>query len=395
MRYRPRLRPGVVAIVLPLIVVACDAPRPTSSQVVYRDSAGIRIAESSTIDRPLPWTFETKFVLGGLDDEAVSFVRVVDHSIKTLSGGGILVLDSRARQVLRFSADGTYLGAVLTEGEGPDEVRLPVAMMVVDSTLKILDPTRYGVLAFSLSGELLGSETLQQEFAARKIDRLGSGLVFSTLEGYRTPGDSVTERLLVKRGDQLDAIASVRRPKPETVKYPGCVSVLFDPLFSPRLVWASNGTRLASSSSAQYSILVADSDGQRMIIRRNLAARQVDEAKALAEFGDGKTVTTPQGRCRIEPEDELEGRGFSPVLPMVDDLAVSPNGEIWVRRRVFAGEVSPIDVFSQDGGYLGTLQGEPTVFPNAFAGDSVILMKTTDDLDVEGVAAYRWSRSSD
>lgn len=344
----------------------------------------------------LTWSFEPLFVAGSVDGGEDSFVRIPDHSIAPLSNGDILVLDVGARHLLKLSSNGEYLATLVSGGDGPEELRRPVAMTVLGDEVIVLDPTRYGTISFGLNGAFEDHREFSTEFAARKIGHWDGRLLFSTLENYRSQADSVVERLLLRSDDEPPReLAAVSRPRPQMVRYPGCVSIPFDPLFSPRLTWASSGHRLVFSTSEAYSLTVSEADGSRRFVRRDLEPREVDAGIALRELGDGKEVRTPGGTCRIEPADELEGRGFNQRLPIVDELAVSPSGEIWVQRRTFKGEAPKIDVFAPEGTYLGTLEAEADVFPDAFVTDSLILVKTADELDVEHVTALRVHRTEE
>lgn len=385
---------ALVPVLVLTLLSACGAGSDSPQQAATRDSAGITIVTNPAEDRPLNWSFEPLFVSGSVDGGEDSFVRIPDHSIAPVSNGDILVLDAGARSILKLSSNGEYLATLVTGGDGPEELRLPVGMTVLGDQVVVLDPTRYGTVSFGWNGEFAGHSEFSTEFAGRKIGHWDGRLLFSTLENYRSQADSVVERLLLRGGGESPReFAAVSRPRPQMVRYPDCVSIQFDPLFSPRLTWASNGHRLVHSTSEAYSVAVSEPDGRPLLIRRDLEPREVDAAIALRELGDGKEVRTPRGACPIEPADELEGRGYNDRLPIVDELAVSPSGEIWVQRRAFRGETPRIDVFAPEGIYTGTFEAEADVFPDAFVTDSLILVKTVDELDVEHVTALRVHRT--
>lgn len=385
-------------LALALLSAACGTVRDGDSfqQAATRDSAGITIATNAGEDRLLNWSFEPLFVSGSLDGGEDAFVRIPDHSIAVLPNEDIVVLDVGARSILRLSSEGEYLATLATGGDGPEELRRPAAMTVVGDEIIVLDATKHGTVSFGLNGAVAGHTEISAEFAARKIGHWDGHLLFSTLENYRSQADSVVERLLLRaEGVSPRDFARVSRPRPRMVRYPDCVSIPFDPLFSPQLTWASNGHRLVTSTSEAYSLSLFDSDGSRLFVRRELDPRDVDASIALRELGEGREIRTPRGTCRIEPADELEGRGYNDRLPVVGELAVSPSGEVWVQRRVFHGETPRIDIFSPDGTYKGTLEAETDVFPDAFVADSLILVKMVDELDVEHVTAFRIHRAAE
>jgi hypothetical protein len=65
------------------------------------------------------------------------------------------------------------------------------------------------------------------------------------------------------------------------------------------------------------------------------------------------------------------------VVPAIRDLTIDPQGRLWVQR--WSEELRPpIDVFTVDGGYLGTINLER--LPMAFVGaDRLAIREEMDD----------------
>src|SRR5690606_19312668 len=125
-------------------------------------------------------------------------------------------------------------------------------------------------------------------------------------------------------------------------------------------------------------------------IRRDVSPRPASRELAIREVGEGITISSfggGGGTCTVPPEKVVDERGVADVLPAIRDIAVAPDGTAWVRHFAVKGEPAPIDVFSPDGAYRGTLPvGSP--FPVAFFPDGRIIAIEKDELDVPRVVVY-------
>jgi len=77
------------------------------------------------------------------------------------------------------------------------------------------------------------------------------------------------------------------------------------------------------------------------------------------------------------------------VVPVIKDLALAPDGTLWVERKAIGRDArGPIDVLSPEGEYLGTLPvGTP--LPGTFLPGDRIAAVRKDSLDIERVTEYR------
>lgn len=97
--------------------------------------------------------------------------------------------------------------------------------------------------------------------------------------------------------------------------------------------------------------------------------------------------------CTIPGAERAKVLGHQCVLPVIADVAIGPDGHIWVHRHIPGPESDKIDVLTIEGDYVGTiLYGEP--FPVAFAGEDRIVELTQDSLDVPVIRTYRVDRKN-
>lgn len=163
-------------------------------------------------------------------------------------------------------------------------------------------------------------------------------------------------------------------------------------LFAPTLVWDARGERLAVNAGAEYIADLYAADRRVASVRRVLAPRPTTTALARRDIGEkGMRIGLPVGECFIPADEVIEERGITDVIPAIRDVAVAPDGTLWIQRRVARDELAPIDIIVPDGAYLGTLPpGSP--FPAEFLPDGRIAVLEEDDLGVQHVVVYQVRR---
>lgn len=146
---------------LALVVgVGCGDPAEREVPgVVVRDSAGIRIVENpaAAMNRVVAVSAEPELVLGSLEGEPeYQFFRVA--AAARLSDGSFVVANGGTREVRFYGPDGEHRRTVGGAGQGPEEYRYPVAILVgPGDTLQVqdfLDRVRYAP-----DGTFLGRES--------------------------------------------------------------------------------------------------------------------------------------------------------------------------------------------------------------------------------------------
>jgi hypothetical protein len=268
--------------------------------------------------------------------------------------GRIHVLDVLEFRVSVFDRSGDFIRSVGRSGSGPGEFRFPSDLAVrADGAIAVFDFDRRAFVVFDADGSPLD-----------EVPALGP---------------------LMRRA------ASVAETPVHQVDF-GCAVVGFRSLLGPRLVWSGNAHRTAVAAGTDYTITIFA--GTQPVGRWSRALEPLAGTVALAaaELGGDSLRLPGPGGCRLPVAMAAERIGFADTAPHIVDLAVSPDGGLWVARLDRSG-VRSIDVWSADGDYLGTLP--PTApFPAAFLGPDEIVTVERDSLGVARVRVWRITRSA-
>lgn len=394
--FAPVVRPAVfrrliqLGTLLPLALAssACGAGEVRRPLAERTDSAGVEIVISPGEDAPLGWTLERLFALGGEEEGPESFYQLYVGSIGADRAGRIYVLDYHAHHVVVFDSTGTFVRTLGGEGGGPGELKSPFSLSITpDGEVTIFDLGKGALVRFAADGAVLPEETFfhaplnqQRHFAV-----MASGLVVSTWpEGAR-----LNRLSRFQEGDTLH-FTEIPIPPVTTALYERCGGGLREPpLFSPEIIWDSQGERVVLNARADYAVDVVE-DGRlvQSVRRAQLPARTTREI-ALAELGEGKWMNFGRGRCLIRADEIVDKRGFADTVPLIRNLFLSSEGELWVERRVpGVAHGSLIDIFDPSGAYLGTLPAG-TPFPALLLPGNRVGVVEKDESDVERLVIMR------
>jgi hypothetical protein len=112
---------------------------------------------------------------------------------------------------------------------------------------------------------------------------------------------------------------------------------------------------------------------------RRLDALEEDPPRAMITNREGATATPAVNAVLRLERARIDAMGFHPWIPVVEDLAVDPQGTLWVQRTSGTpGKPGPTDVLDPDGGYVGTLNAAGPRIPWAFGPGGVMATVDTD-----------------
>jgi hypothetical protein len=387
-------RSAIIRLVFIPLGAACAsacAPDGAGVPVAERtDSAGVQVVMNRGPDRPLLLEFTPRLTLGGKDSGPEAFFRVTRGTVDVDGSGRVYVLDFEANTIAVFDSTGQFVRTLGGTGGGPGELQFPNGIRAKDDgTVAVYDFAKDGLIRWGPDGSVLPTLRVKATSPLREVAFTGDGLAYSWTSYARE--DTVERSMLqVERGDSVTSLATIERPRPELLEFRGCgIRMALPPLFSPDIVWTTNGRRIAWASGTQYEVAVLDSGGRRMLVRRDLPPRDATPELAQREVGDSLRVRGGTLRCAIAPDAVVEARGFAPVIPSIRSVSIARDGSLWVQRTTPRNDPPLIDVFSADGEYRGTLPaGSPVplaFFPN---GDIGAAKKSADD-DVERLVVYR------
>ncbi|HET6680115.1 MAG TPA: hypothetical protein VFG84_02875 [Gemmatimonadaceae bacterium] len=355
--------------------------------VEVTDSAGVTTVRSLAADRAGTSAVDTVFVLGGKETPEESFYQVNGGNIGTNSAGDIFVLDLSAHHVQRFDSTGRHTGSFGAEGGGPGEFQFAFGLMTAaDGRVWAVDIGKRAFVGWGGDGELLPQSPLPDGFAGGLMRRAEDGLVFAARD---TSGQQL---VLVPDSGQRIVLASLPRAERRDISLPSCGMGFsgMEPLFSPYLVWTTAENITVVARNPDYLIEVYDGDSLVRRLTRDVAPQPANSEVARASLGDGMVVGTPSGRRVCDPAEVVEKRGVAPYLPMVERLALAPDGTLWVERWAVDADSRSIDIFAPEGEYLGTL-APGTPMPVGFLPDGTILAVAEDDAGVQRLMAARLS----
>lgn len=382
-----------------LAFTGCRSQDPPVTETAFADSARIVIATTTGPDRALAWTFETDFILGGEASGPTSFNLLQPAAVTASNDGTILVLDRQARIVQRFTSDGAWLASVGKRGEGPGEIERPHSVAVMpDGRIAVYDFVKRKIVWLGDDSpspseawaRLQPPPNLQPHLAGSE-----AGLIANVIVRASTNPPSRSNDLLLLQAGDTTTLMTVVVPDFDLRAFQSCpgVSVRIPPVFWRSVVWGHKGNTTAVAVGPGYTVRLFRGSRPLRSVRRDLEVRRASVQDALQEVGDDFTLQVGPGtECTIPAAEIVEGSGFEATIPWISQIAVGPAEELWVRRKQVGSLVEgPIDVFSSDGSYVGTLPAE-TPFPVLFLPDGRIGVIERDSLDVDRLAIRRITR---
>jgi hypothetical protein len=367
---------------------ACGDNGKTGS-TIRSDSAGVVLATSTGPDRALDVEVDVAYRLGGKDSGPESFYQVYPSQVGVGTQGEIAILNRQAYEVSTFNADGSFLASYGRRGAGPGELRYPSSVAVApDGDVLVYDFGKQALVPFGADGTILGERRLSVPFNGADMVATASGIIILSRSAPTGEGRSVSRVLYLSPRDTVQLGPSAES-RVKMVTYESCgVSLRQPPLFSPDLVWGSNGVRTAVAPGPDYTIWVFDDTTVTQVIRRDMEPEPVTRDVAAREVGEGERWTVGSRDCLVPVDEVLEQRGYSATVPLVEAITVAPTGALWVKRRRPGTQERSIDIFDADGTYVGTATPTPP-FPVRFLPDGRALTIESDTFDVQTVDVYR------
>lgn len=378
------------------VAAACGPADAPDRRVTRVDSAGVEVVTSVLDDRELSWSFERLFLKGGTDEGPEAFYRVNSATVDADRRGQLYVLDAAQARVVVFGPEGEFVRLVGGRGEGPGEISSPGSLVVSpDGTLQVFDFGKGGLVRFDPTGAPLPEQPFGAYPRPEGGRHLGArdGGIYAAVTLPRSEQEESRYGLQLYEGADTILLTEVRFPEVRLARYPACGGGLSLPrVFEADIAWDNHGATVAAAAGPRYAITVFDGVEPVRRIQVSRSPRPATESMAVTQLGEGFRINFGQGLCVIPPSEMVPLRGFAEVLPWVADVAVSPSGEVWVRRfEVGPDSVGAIDLFDDTGAYLGTAPPD-TPFPLAFLSADLFAAAEIDDTDVGRVAVYRVHR---
>jgi hypothetical protein len=366
--------------------VLCSCGGGRAARVDRADSAGVAIVMNRGPDRPLRWVFTRVLVLGGEDEGPEAFSILQRGLVAAGPGGEIYVLDVLANRVAAFDSLGGLLWLAGRKGGGPGEFQAPMSIAVSPAgEIEVLDLATSLLTRLGPEGAYLGSEHLAFPPYRSRLAHTAGGLAV-TIPWH--------DGMLVYVRD-ADTAELARAPENDAkmVTFRKCgIALRLGRLFSPELVWGASAARVAVNTWPDYRVSVYVGPRLAMSVRRDIVPSEPSVALIRAKYPRGFSARREGTECRIAAEQLMDQLGVASQVPTIADVLLSPENELWVIRTPTVAGETRIDLFADDGAYVGTLPaGSPT--PVAFGPRRIITVET-DSLDVPRVVVYRVDRGT-
>jgi hypothetical protein len=388
---------------LTILAVACgEAGAERAETVAVRDSAGVRIIESSDAVWAAEegWRVSSEPLLEiGLTEGPAEYLLDQVSGARRLANGRIVVANAGSGELRFYAPDGAHLFSAGGEGDGPGEFRRIAwlddyrgdSLMVYDGAARrasvISGDGAYGrSLTFPSVGEG-GTPTAAAAFADGTI--VGRLTVVVQPEQVATgmrKSDAMYGRFTAEDGTLIDSLASVPARERHLLMEPQMIMIT-DPLLAPDAYLAVSGDSAFLGFSQSPEVGVYGADG---VLRRLIRWREEPVPVSPEELERLK-----QARLGVSDDEGYQQRmgrvlGMMPapeVRPAYDGLIADDVGNLWVQEAIVPGEPNLWTVFDPEGRMLGPVQF-PDEFRPLHIGEDFVLGVVRDELDVERARMY-------
>ncbi len=387
-----------VIVLVAMLVTDCDNTPPPASVVEVRDSAGIKVVESSGplwggVER---WRISGQPLLQiGTADGSGDFIFSGVSGGVMLPDGGFVVADA-SRSIRKYNSEGELRWRLGRRGEGPGEFtgRLRVdrrandTIIVLDATLNrvsIIDPD--GRLARLVNLPAAASGGATQVMAAPD----GSFLVAVTQSSALLPNAPQVGRFreaasvfrFTSGGEALSTLGPF--PAAEWDIFAGSIS---RSLFSHNARFALRDTVLVVATGDELQVEIYSFAGALLEINRvpspDLSVSDADVRKVHDWFLDA----AGGGDARRGAAARIAQMSVPTRRPAYSDVFADPDGFLWLPGYRFPGYSDDrLFVFGPDGKFLGRMTIPPS-FRLLDVGSGSVLGVWRDSLDVPYIRVY-------
>ena len=360
--------------------------------------AGWMVASSPAAGQPALWTLDPPdYVLGAsLNDPNDQFGRLL--SVALMADGGLVVLDANPISLRTYRPDGYPRADFGGEGDGPDEMRSPVQVAVVDHMVVAVDE-RGTRLRFDLDGRL--EETARFEIAD-SCDERSNGRV----AGLLADGAVLVrceERLFGRvRGEYRQEVGLVRLPAPtaapETIGWfpadsgrtdDGAVAIPRPYAPRIRLLHVSASNRLYVASTDRPRVDAFGFDGRSLgSLELPLLPRRTRQRDYAEHIEESTRVGGSDNDQRVVREwaEEMPRASETPVIRR---LVAGDGDEVWIQGWMDSGVWIILDAPS--GRVRARVNIASGIEVVAVTGDRVALL-SRDLFGVETLSVHRYRR---
>lgn len=400
---------------LTLAGLACAPDQRQSLDVLVVDSSGIRIVENRVGETDIPVFGE----LGAIEvevgvregDPQYALTQVL--AVRATSSGGLLVAESRSRELRYFDRSGTHLRTVGGQGEGPGEFSsMSTFSGMAADTVWIWDSRNQRITCFAPDGALLDASVIPPHTTYDRLSRLYrlSDESWVGVSPWRNRNrdrpqslplkimrDSLVLTLLQPEGEEADTIAvipgfeSIRRVD---LRGTTIAEMNFRRPFGRATYLAPGAQGIVVGGNDQFEIRRFSPDGVLQLVSRTpgldlpISAEEVQEAKESQLAG---ASDNPEFRETVEAS--FSEFPLPDVRPAFSEIRIGNAGEVWLAEyEMDAASVSSWIVLDSDGTLLGRVH-VPSGFRIHEIGEDYVLGVWYDEFEVPYLRRYSFIRT--
>ncbi len=397
------LSPSLPLLFLLVLLLLATIRRPGVSQVVVRDSAGVRIIENGYGGLPVleNWRLSEQPLLeiGGLEARPGHDLFRVVGAVR-LADGTIVVANAGSHELRFYDGTGRYERVSGRRGGGPGEFRDLMDIWAIGDTLIAYDGEGSRLSLFTSRGIFIGDFTLRHALAGiapfpTHVDLFSDGSSLVVAQRLLPTG---TVRTGIVRDSALYLHCDTHGTVADTVgRFPGTEvfiqthgggTLLARPAFGRTPVLATREAGFYFGSSDSYEIGYYSVDGRLQFIIRKA------QPNATVTAGDMRLIEEQRlERARSDMDRAVIQRTFADMpipesMPACSALVVDAEQNLWVEDYARPGDRrGRWTVFNPDGAILAEVD-VPSRFTVHQIGGDFVLGVWRDDLDIEHVQLY-------
>ena len=325
------MRPAV-NITLPILLLAAACGGPGEAWVEPHPE---RLALTVTDSLQVP----DSLLIGSVSDALL------------LEDGSMVILDMPGCRLLVFGPDGTFLRTVGRSGSGPGEFSMPAYMALLDDgNLIVADMTASSMTLFDDQWNCIEVRRGWGPIVPILLSGASEGTYTALLCEMEVDGGALSVRRRVGRfgADPEPEVVYLDQVAPVDMADPS--SLYREILFAVVLAADREGRVFTSNRSGENWTVHGSYAGGEQIMELSLAIPPVLKTEAelqdeIAWMAAYAAATDDGFLLEWEPD---------PLRPMVEELGVDGEGNLWVKRGT---EVHPVfDVFDRAGDHVATAE---------------------------------------
>ena len=365
---------ALLTIIIAAAVTSCvteSSGPPALRETLPNGALLVRYPDLPAIDDTVPEVTEAQVDLqfGSLEGDDPNFLFGDIRGIQATNDGTIYVLDYQVTEVRAYDPDGRYLRTVARRGEGPGEITEANGILLSGDTLLWMhDHARRVIIGVDLAGkEVRRFDKPVRSYGYiwdgafdnrgrywRDVSHSDDGIVYPPPPGLSTR----TYRDYYKFHDLSNgAVDSVYLGESSSRSYAyedaiGLWQYLPISFEAEERIVVNPSGGFWRANTAEYRIARTNENGDTLVV--------IEAGLPVLRVTDKDRSAYVEGIVEYQPDVRSEAEAVAAILPDVKpilaEIFVDDEGQLWV-QRVTPSDTPPFyDRYSEDGNYLGSVR---------------------------------------